>query len=55
KARRLLAYQPKVKLEEGLAIMIDWIKSRGPRPFLHNVDLEIDGPLAPKTWSKKIL
>jgi len=55
KARRLLAYQPKVKLEEGLAVMIDWIKSRGPRPFLHNVELEIDGPTAPKTWSKKIL
>jgi len=55
KARRLLAYQPKVKLEEGLAVMVDWIKSRGPRPFLHNVELEIDRPTAPKTWSKKIL
>ncbi|PLX99796.1 MAG: epimerase, partial [Desulfuromonas sp.] len=40
---------------EGLAVMIDWIKARGPRPFLHNVELEIDGPLAPKVWSKKIL
>jgi len=55
KARRLLDYQPKVKLEEGLAVMIDWIRSRGPRPFLHNVELEIEGPLAPQTWSKKIL
>jgi len=55
KARRLLDYQPKVTLEEGLAVMIDWIKSRGPRPFIHNLELEIDGPLAPKTWSKKIL
>ncbi len=55
KARRLLDYQPKVKLEEGLAIMIDWIKSRGPRPFLHNVELEIDSSFAPKTWSKKEL
>jgi UDP-glucose 4-epimerase len=55
KARRLLNYQPKVKLEEGLAVMIDWIKSRGSRPFLHNVHLEINGSLAPQTWSKKIL
>ena len=36
KARRLLDYQPKVKLEEGLAVMVDWIKSRGPRPFLRS-------------------
>ncbi len=55
KARRLLDYQPQVTLEEGLAVMIEWIKSRGPRPFLYNVALEIDSPLAPKTWSKKIL
>ena len=55
KARRLLDYQPKVKLEEGLAAMIDWIKSRGPRPFLHNLELEIDRPSAPQTWSKKLL
>lgn len=55
KARRLLDYQPRVKLEEGLVAMIDWIKSRGPRPFLHNIELEIDGPFAPKTWSKKLL
>jgi UDP-glucose 4-epimerase len=55
KARRLLDYQPQVKLEAGLAVMIDWIKARGPRPFVHNVELEIDGPTAPKTWSQKIL
>lgn len=55
KARRLLDYQAKVTLEEGLAVMIAWIKSRGPRPFLHNVELEIKSPLAPQTWSKKML
>lgn len=55
KARQLLGYQPKVTLEEGLAAMIDWIKSRGPRPFVHHVELEIKGPLAPRTWAEKLL
>ena len=55
KARRLLGYEPRVTLEEGLAVMIDWISSRGTRPFSHHVQLEIDGALAPQTWSKKLL
>ena len=55
KARRLLDYCPEVSLENGLASMIDWIKARGPQPFLHNVELEIDRPNVPETWSKKIL
>ena len=29
KARRLLGYEPRVGLEEGLAVMVDWIRSRG--------------------------
>ncbi|MBN2717724.1 MAG: NAD-dependent epimerase/dehydratase family protein [Deltaproteobacteria bacterium] len=55
KARRLLGYQPTIKLEEGLAVMIDWISSRGVRPFSHHLELEIDNGLAPKTWSEKLL
>ncbi len=55
KARQLLDYKPKIRLEEGLRLMIDWIKVRGPRPFVHNIALEIDRPTAPQTWAKKIL
>lgn len=55
KARLLLGYQPTVKLEEGLAVMIDWISSRGTRPFSHHVELEINSAITPKTWSKKWL
>ncbi len=55
KARRILDYRPRVKLEEGLAIMIDWIRSRGVRPFKHHLNLEISSPLTPKTWSQKLL
>ncbi len=55
KARRMLGYEPQVELVTGLEIMIDWIKTRGPQPFLHHVELEIDRPNVPETWSKKIL
>lgn len=55
KARQLLGYEPRVSLEEGLSVMIDWIKKRGVRPFQHHAELEVVGPLAPKTWSEKLL
>jgi UDP-glucose 4-epimerase len=54
KARRLLGYQPKVKLEDGMAQMIDWISKRGVRPFKYHLDLEIDNEKTPDTWSKRL-
>ena len=55
KARRLLGYEAKVGLEEGLIAMIDWIRTRGVRPFVHDHELEITGTLAPRTWTEKLL
>ncbi len=55
KARALLGYRPRVSLEEGLRAMIDWIRARGPRPFQHQIDLEIVNEAVPKTWSKGTL
>lgn len=55
KARRILGYRPTVQFEEGLAVMIDWIRSRGVRPFKHHLDLEISTPHTPKIWSQKLL
>lgn len=54
KARRLLGYQPKVRLEEGLQQMIDWIRERGVRPFIYHLDLEIENEKTPETWSKRL-
>lgn len=54
KARALLNYRPKVKLEEGLQQMIDWIKARGVRPFKYHLDLEIVNEKTPDTWSKRL-
>ncbi len=54
KARELLSYDPHVSLEDGLLEMIDYIKSRGPKPFKYHLDLEIINDLTPKTWKNKI-
>jgi UDP-glucose 4-epimerase len=54
KARRLLGYEPRVKLEDGLRQMIDYIKTRGPRPFKYHLDLEIRNDKMPDTWSKRL-
>jgi UDP-glucose 4-epimerase len=54
KARKLLGYETKVSLENGIKMMVDFISERGPRPFNYNLDLEIKNELTPKTWSEKL-
>lgn len=54
KARKLLDYEPRVSLEEGVGKTVEWIKKRGPRPFVYKFDLEIESPKMPETWSKRL-
>ncbi len=54
KARRLLGYAPKVKLEEGLREMIDWIRKRGTMQFQYHIDIEILNEKTPETWGKRL-
>jgi UDP-glucose 4-epimerase len=54
KARALLDYRTTVSLDQGLIRMIDFISSRGVRPFKYHVDLEIVTTKAPKTWVNKL-
>jgi UDP-glucose 4-epimerase len=54
KARKLLGYSPKVKLEDGLRSMIDWIRTRGARPFKYHLAIEILNDKTPDTWSKRL-
>jgi UDP-glucose 4-epimerase len=54
KARRLLGYHPRVSLEDGLRSMIDWIRSRGSRPFTYHLDLEIANERTPETWKNRL-
>jgi len=53
KARRLLGYRPKVKLEQGLRQMIDHIRARGPRPFRYHLELEFTSEATPETWTRR--
>lgn len=54
KARRLLGFESKITLEDGLMQMINWISDRGPRPFIYHLDLEIENEKTPETWSKRL-
>lgn len=54
KARRLLGYQTKYTLEQGLQEMINYIKDRGTKPFEYHLPLEIISEKTPKTWSEHL-
>jgi UDP-glucose 4-epimerase len=55
KARKLLGYEPKVSLREGLQTMIDWIGAHGTKPFEYHLPIEIDSALVPKTWTSRLI
>lgn len=55
KARRLLDYKTKVSLRDGLQSIIDWVRSNGTRPFEYHLPIEIDSPLVPDTWKKRMM
>jgi len=54
KARRLLGYETKYTLEQGLSEMIEYIKEKKPRKFRYHLDLEIINDKTPKTWKDKM-
>lgn len=55
KARRLLGYETKVNLRDGLTEMVEWISAQGPREFDYNLDLEIVNDLTPRTWTRQLI
>lgn len=50
KAYRLLGYKPKTQLRETLTAMIEDIRKRGPKPFVHHLPVEISSDRLPATW-----
>jgi CDP-paratose 2-epimerase len=55
KARRILGYEAKKDLREGLQEMVDWIKARGTKPFNYHLPVELsDSPLFPVTWKERL-
>ena len=54
KAKKLLNYQNKITLDESIDKLIDFIKSKGPKKFTYDYDLEINNDLTPKSWKEKL-
>jgi UDP-glucose 4-epimerase len=55
KARKILNYDPKVSLDDGLKELISWISSNGPKPFEYHLPIEIYNDSTPKTWTEKLI
>lgn len=55
KARRLLGYETKTTLRQGLGSMIDWIGRHGPTDFSYRLDIEILTDQTPSTWVEKLI
>jgi len=54
KARKILNYNTNVTLDQSIDKLIDFIKSKGPKSFEYNYELEIISEKTPETWKKKI-
>jgi UDP-glucose 4-epimerase len=54
RARKILGYEDKVPLADGMQNLIDWIVLKGPRPFEYSLPIEIESERTPETWVKKI-
>lgn len=55
KARKLLGYDPKYTLDEGLIDMINYIREKGIKKFNYHLDIEIKNKLTPKSWLNKLI
>ena len=55
KARKLLDYNPKWTLKDGLVKMIEYIKECGVKSFDYHIDLEIINQKTPVTWRGKLI
>ncbi|MDC1330616.1 NAD-dependent epimerase/dehydratase family protein [Pelagibacteraceae bacterium] len=53
KAKKILNYKKQISLDESLAKMINYIKTKGNKKFEYNYDLEITNEKTPRTWVEK--
>jgi len=54
-AEKILGFQPRTSLQEGLGIMIEWAKGLGPQSFLYLDSLDLENESTPQTWKKKLI
>lgn len=55
KSRKMLGYKTQHSLKESLKEMIDWIKTKGAKPFDYHIPLEIVNDKTPETWKQKLI
>jgi len=55
KARSLLGYKTSTTLDDGLKELVNWIASKGEKPFDYHLPLEFITEKTPKTWSEKLM
>ena len=54
-ARKILNYQTKTKLDDGLRELVTWIKNQGTKQFTYHLPLEFITNKTPKTWIDKLI
>ena len=54
KARKILNYKTTVSLDKSLDKVINFIKTKGPKKFDYNYNIEINNHKTPKTWTEKL-
>lgn len=54
KARRILNFESKKSLVDGISELISYIEKRGPREFQYHLPIEIVSDLTPISWTKKM-
>jgi UDP-glucose 4-epimerase len=54
-ARKILNYQTKTILDDGLRELVTWIKNQGTKQFTYHLPLEFITNKTPKTWIDKLI
>jgi UDP-glucose 4-epimerase len=54
-ARKLVNFEAKTSIEEGIKKMITWAKKIGKQDFIYLKKMDLENKLIPETWSKKLL
>jgi len=54
KIREFFGYETKTTLEQSLQKQIDYIQTRGTKPFQYHLDIEIVSDKTPKTWTQRL-
>lgn len=55
KARKLLGYETRVFIDDGLKELVSWIEATGTKPFSYHFDVEIKNNLLPQTWRDRLI